>query len=105
MDSNYSLAFLPLFENDLNAIVDYISIGLQNPVAANRLIDDVEKAIFDRLPVAESFEPYPTSANHPLPYYYIRVCNYLIFYVVHDNVMEVRRMIYGPRDISKQLSQ
>ena len=103
MKNNYLLRFLPLFEEDLNAIVDYISIGLQNPIAANRLIDDVENAIFDRLPDAEAFEPYPTTADHPLPYYYIRVRNYLIFYVVYENVMEVRRIIYGPRDISKHL--
>ncbi len=103
MDSNYTLKFLPLFENDLNAIVDYISINLQNPTAANKLIDDVEKAIFDRLSDPEAFEPYPTAAKHPLPYYYIRVRNYLVFYVVYQNTMEVRRMIYGPRDISKLL--
>ena len=103
MGNKYTLTFLPLFEKDLNEIVDYITINLQNPIAANRLIDDVEKAILDRLPHAEAFEPYPAAAEHPLPYYYIRVRNYLVFYVVYENIMEVRRILYGPRDIAKQL--
>ncbi len=38
----YKLRILPLFEDDLNEIVDYISIRLRNPEAAYRLIDAVE---------------------------------------------------------------
>ncbi len=46
---NYKLRFLPIFEDDLNAIVDYIVNTLKNVDAANRLIDDVEYAILRRL--------------------------------------------------------
>ncbi len=41
MDNKFTLKILPLFEEDLNEIVDYISINLKNPIAANRLVDDV----------------------------------------------------------------
>lgn len=102
MNKQYSLRILPLFEDDLNSIVDYISIQLQNPAAANTLVNEVEKSIFNRLPNAESFEPYPNLIQHKYPYYYIKVKNYLIFYVVIDNVMEVRRIIYSHRNISNQ---
>ena len=37
----YELRILPLFEDDLNEIVDYIASRLRNPVAAERLVDDV----------------------------------------------------------------
>ncbi len=97
----YELRFLPLFQEDLNAIVDYITGQLQNPNAAGRLIDDVEKAIMDRLPAAEAFAPYSCTIQHPYPYYYIRVRNYLVFYVVIGNVMEVRRIVYSRRDMPK----
>ena len=103
MSKDYTLRFLPLFEEDLNSIVDYIKIQLQNPVAAESLVDDVEAAIKNRLPNAESFEPYRSSSVHPHPYYYIRVRNYLVFYVVIDNVMEVRRIVYSRRDMTKQI--
>lgn len=36
---NYNLTFLPLFEEDLNQIVDYISLRLQNPMVALQLVD------------------------------------------------------------------
>ena len=55
----YKLRFLPLFEDDLNGIVDYIAFRLKNPIAAEALVNDVQKAIQDRLSCAEAFEPYP----------------------------------------------
>lgn len=39
----YKLRFLPLFEDDLN--VDYIAFRLKNPIAAEALVNDVQKAI------------------------------------------------------------
>ena len=33
-EKHYKLRILPLFEDDLNEVVDYISIHLQNPIAA-----------------------------------------------------------------------
>lgn len=42
---HYKLSILPLFEKDFNEIVDYISIHLQNPSAAEAFVDAVEVAI------------------------------------------------------------
>lgn len=39
----YKLRFLPLFEDDLNGIVDYIVGRLKNPIAAETLVNDVQK--------------------------------------------------------------
>ena len=38
--------------------MQYIAFEKLNPDAAYRLVDSVEEAILERLPVAESFEPY-----------------------------------------------
>ena len=99
----YRLQILPLFEADLNSIVDYISDTLHNPGAALELVDAVEKAIADRLPCAESFEPYHSMKERRYPYYRIYVKNYTIFYVVIGDTMEVRRIIYSRRDLSQQI--
>lgn len=45
---NYNLKFLPLFENDLLEITDYITNTLKNPPAAHRLVDDIELAKLSR---------------------------------------------------------
>ena len=100
----YKLSVLPLFEEDLNEIVDYISTDLQNPSAADRLIDDIEFAINKRLEAPLSFAPYPSSKKRPHPYYRINVRNFSVFYVVIDDTMEVRRVLYSKRDLDKLLN-
>ena len=99
----YRLRILPLFESDLNDTVDYINYKLQNPIAANDLVDAVEAAIYERLPEAETFAPYPSSRQRAHPYYYIPVKSFFVFYVVIDGVMEVRRFVYASRDIEQHI--
>ena len=95
----YKLSFLPLFENDLNEIVDYITFELKNPEAANRLVDAVEAALMKRLDNPIAFAPYQSMKERAHRYYRINVHNYCIFYVVIEDVMEVRRIIYKKRNI------
>ncbi len=103
MDKTHTLRVLPLFVDDLNKITDYIADTLKNPIAANKMIDDVESAIYKRLPMCESFPKFPSLKEREHPYYYIIVKNYLIFYVVIGDVMEVRRIIYNRRNIGEQI--
>ncbi len=70
-EKHYNLRFLSLFEDDLNEIVDYMTYRLRNPAAAERLVDDVEAAILERLPCAESFEPFHLARERQYPYYRI----------------------------------
>ena len=67
------------------------------------MIDDVEIAILDRLKNPLSFEPYHSVKERDYPYYRIYVKNYVVYYVVIDDVMEVRRLLYGARDIDSYL--
>ncbi len=99
----YKLRILPLFEQDLNEIVDYIAFHLKSPQAAEDFVEEVEKAIQKRLDSAEAFAPYPSVRKRKNSYYGIRVKNYIVFYVVIDNVMEVRRVLYQKRNLEKEL--
>ena len=49
MDKEHKLRYLPLFKDDLEQTVLYIADVLQNPQSAEKLLDDVEKAIKKRL--------------------------------------------------------
>ena len=96
----YRLSYLPLFYEDLDEKVTYIAEKLKNPKAANDLLDRVESAIMERLPLAESFEPYHSVRERRYSYYRIYVDNYIIYYVVIDDdpndlIMEVRRFLYN----------
>jgi len=99
----YKLRFLPLFVDDLSEIVDYIALRLKNPIAADNLVDEVQTAIRERMACAEAFEPYHSNRERQYPYYRIYVKNYIIFYVVIGDVMEVRRIVYSRRNLSEQL--
>ncbi len=100
LSRKYRLRYLPLFYEDLDEKVTYILEKLKNPKAANDLLDKVEAAIMERLPVAESFESYHSIRERRYVYYRIYVDNYIIYYVVIDDnpndlVMEVRRFLYN----------
>lgn len=68
MTKEYELRFLPLLEEDLNEIVDYITNVLQNEIAALRFVNAVEQAIRQRLPFAESFEKFLSTHDRKYPY-------------------------------------
>lgn len=102
-NTKYKLRYLPLFYNDLEEKIVYIAEKLHNEKAANDLLDEVEKAILERQPVAESFEQYRSLREHRYPYYRIYVKNFVIYYVVigdeeDDKIMEVRRFLYNRQD-------
>lgn len=102
-DKKYRLRYLPLFYEDLDEKITYIAEKLKNPKAASDLLDKVEKAILDRLPVAESFELYHSIRERKYVYYRIYVDDFTIYYVVIDDkenapTMEVRRFLYNRQD-------
>lgn len=99
MNNKYSLRYLPIFESDLYSVAEYISNTLMNRQAAINLINETEKAILKRLENPVAFEPYSSFKDRNNKYYRIIVKNYSVFYVVIDNIMEVRRFIYNRRDI------
>lgn len=109
MDSDIiQLRYLPLFYEDMEKVVDYIAYELRNPQAANDLIDAAEKAILERVPVAESFEPFQSLKERRYPYYRIYVKNYVVYYVITNDVsdskiMEVRRFLYNKEDTKEKL--
>ena len=102
-NSEYKLRYLPLFYEDLNEKVEYIAFEKLNPTAALKLVDAVEAAILERLPIAESFETYPSLFERKHPYYRLYVDTFIVFYVVIDagedkKIMEVRRFLYKGQD-------
>lgn len=101
----YNIRYLPMFYDDLVEAVNYIALKLRNEQAAEDLLNLTEKAIKERLNVAESFEKFQSKKEREYPYYRIYVKNFIIFYVVipdkHDSniaTMEVRRFLYNKRN-------
>lgn len=98
LGDKFSLRYIPKFVDDLNEIVDYITLKLHSPDSAMKLVKKIESAIEERINYPLSFEPFQSNRKRRYPYYRIYVDNFTIYYVVIDNVMEVRRILYNGRD-------
>ena len=98
-----TVRYLPFFSQDLKQTLWYIKNILKNNVAAEILLIEIEKAILERSESASCFKPYLVSDKYDYPYYRIRVKNYMIFYVVIDDLMEIRRLVRTSRDTKRYL--
>lgn len=83
----------------MEAITSYIKNELKNNIVANKLAKKVEIEIEKRLKNPKSYEKYKTYGGYT--YYKIYVDNYIVFYTVVEDVMEVRNIKYHKRDFSK----
>lgn len=95
MSSKFLIEYLPIAEKDLTEILQYIQID--NPTAALKLLDDIDKAI-SKLAYFPYMGLVPKDQRLiQLNYRMLVVENYLVFYVVLDNVVEIRRILHGRR--------
>ena len=101
MEKKYKIKYLPLFYNDLDQITDYIIYKLNNEIAANNFVNELENEIKKRAYNSEAYEKYISTRKRKNTYYKIYVKNYIVFYTVKDNIMEVRRILYSRRNFDK----
>ncbi|HOR85469.1 MAG TPA: type II toxin-antitoxin system RelE/ParE family toxin [Bacillota bacterium] len=95
MERNYKIEYLPSSAKDLTEIVDYIKID--NPQSAMNFVEKVDESI-------SSLERFPFLGVVPkdirlqnLGYRMLIIENYLVFYVVLDDIVEIRRITSGKR--------
>lgn len=104
---NWDVKFTDQARRDLRDILDYISYELQEPQVAVKLVRSITKEILslDQMPMRYRLyekEPWKSQGLRCFP-----VKNYLIFYYPEEtsNTVYAVRVIYGGRDISRQLSE
>lgn len=95
MNNKFRIDYLPIAEQDLTEIIEYVL--LDNPSAAVDLLEEINSAI-------SKLEDFPYLGYVPkdnrlihLKYRILVLQNYLIFYVVSDGVVEIRRILHGKR--------
>lgn len=97
-NNKYEIRYLPTFISQFNNILYYLTYELKNRIVADNFYNEVVKQIEIRSKSPESHEVVKTIKNGKVKYYKINVKNYTIFYVVKDNVMEIRRIYYSRRN-------
>jgi len=98
LESKYTLQYLPKYAEDLNEIIDYIVHKLHSPENAINLVNKIEIAILERAYYPLSFESFKSNRIRKHQYYRIYIDNFVVYYVVIDEIMEVRRVLYKSRD-------
>ena len=94
---NYSVNITNLAEEDILATVKYISNALKNPIAANNLLDEIEKheKILEETPNIYPFVNDEYLSQKGIKYLIIK--NYIMFYTIDENNKNVNvvRFLYG----------
>lgn len=99
MANKYTIRYTATFIKQFNNISKYIIYKLQNRIAAESFYYEVINEIEKRSENPESFEKYKSRRKRKNTYDKINVKNYTIFYVVQNNTMEIRRILYSRRDL------
>ena len=99
MANKYTIRYTATFIKQFNNISKYIIYKLQNRIAAESFYYEVINEIEKRSENPESIEKYKSRRKRKNTYYKINVKNYTIFYVVQNNTMEIRRILYSRRDL------
>jgi toxin ParE1/3/4 len=96
----YRIKLTHAFRRDLLNAFDYIADELKNPAAANRLIDDAEKAVDSLCHMPFAHPPVMDEFLSGRGIRLIPVNNYIVFYVVREEsrTAVILRFLYGRRD-------
>ena len=94
----YRIQYLSVANRDLLEIVDYIKAD--NPVAASALLDKIDVSVSRLASMPHSGKTPDDARLKAMGYQIIVVGNYLVFYVVTDNNVEIRRVLHGKRNYS-----
>lgn len=97
----YKIKYFPLFYEDLEKIIDYIRNKLENEIAAENFVNELEKEINQRAYSPDSYEKYMSVKTRNSTYFRIYVKNYTVFYTVNGEFMEVRRILSSRRNFNK----
>ncbi|MCB2291183.1 type II toxin-antitoxin system RelE/ParE family toxin [Clostridium sp. CS001] len=95
MSKKYRIDYLPIAEKDLSDIIEYIT--LDSPQSALKLLEEIDESI-------SKLEEFPfmginlkDTRLQRFNYRVVVVSSYLVFYVVKDEYVEIRRILHGKR--------
>lgn len=97
----YEIKYLPIAREDLEGIINYISNTIKSPTAAMNLLSAFDKAIFRLSEFPYMYKTYNPIKRLEYEYRLLPINNYAIFYTIHDNTVEIHRIVYAKMDLKK----
>jgi len=99
--AKYKLCILPVAQKDMQEIVDYVNT--LSPSAALNLYDEIVKGIDSLSEMPNRCALLKTPELRVKGYRALLIKNYMVFYVVFDNVVQIRRILYAKRQFEHLL--
>ena len=90
-----NIHYLSVAEKDITEIIDYIS--KDNPNAAIWLIDKIDERIKELSDFPEIGKTPHDERLKQLGYRILIIDNYLVFYIIKKQEIEIRRILHGKR--------
>ncbi len=97
----HKIRYLPIAQKDLQDIVFYILENLKSSKAAIDFIDTLDESILRLKQYPYSCTLYQPKEPLESEYRFLLVRNYLIFYVVTENIVEIHRIVYARMNLEK----
>lgn len=97
----HKIVYLPLAESDLLQALDYIAFTLDAPKAARDLLTEFEKTVRSIAEYPYACELYRTDRPMKDEIRKMPVKNYVLYYAVFQDRVELRRFLHGRRDRSR----
>lgn len=97
----HRIVYLPLAERDLMDALQYIAYKLNAPKAANDLLDAFDETVRTIAQFPYAYELYRTDRPMHDEIRKVPVKNYVLYYAVYQDRVEIRRFLHGRRDRSK----
>lgn len=91
----YKIEYLPKAVDDLESIVHYIVNSLNSPQSTNSFIELLNEKILKLESYPQFYKIYEPYKKLNFVYRKIIVKNYIVFYTIVDNRIEIHRILYG----------
>ena len=101
----HKIVYLPLAERDLMDALGYIAYTLGAPKAARDLLDEFDETVQRIAEFPYAHELYRTERPMKDELRKVPVKNYVLYYAVFQDRVEIRRFLYGKRNISRILEE
>ena len=103
----FNVVYTSEARQDLRDIYEYIAYELLVPEIASGQVDRIMKAVRSLEQMPMRYRLYEEEPWHSQGLRFLPVDNYLIFYLSDEtnNVVNIIRVMYGGRDVKKQLSE
>lgn len=95
MNPDFTIQYLPIAQQDLEEILTYIE--KDNVIAAASFINEIDQKISQLTQFPHSGLIPKNERLEKLGYRVLIIHQYLVFYVVKDFVIEIRRILHGRR--------